>query len=97
MSALDDKYELSDKVRKVITKSIMDKTEEEYAAWLENEGEVILAGKEKKEPEHKSAEEALKEATANQDFVPNTPKLETEKTPLKATVTKKGDKTIISL
>lgn len=69
MAELDEKYEMSDKVRTVIAKSIANKSDEQYSEWLSNEGEVILAGKEKKA---KEVDEAVKEVKASADIVPNT-------------------------
>ena len=59
-----------EKVAKVVAKSIRNKSDEDYASWLENEGEVILAGKEKK-VEVIDPSEAVKTAVANVEHVPN--------------------------
>ncbi len=70
MGELNEKYDLSAKVAQVIAKSIRGKSNEDYASWLENEGEVILAGKEKKNDVIDPAD-AVKTATASIDHVPN--------------------------
>lgn len=70
LNSIKDKYELSDKVEKVISNSIENKSDEEYASWLENEGEVILAGKEKK-TSTQPIEDAVKEVSASTELPPN--------------------------
>lgn len=96
MSELDEKYDLSDKVRKVIIKSIASKNDEEYADWLSNEGEVILAGKEKKAV---TVEEALKEVKASAEILPNVSaeSKEVENKPLKSTIKPSKDGFTISI
>lgn len=68
MSKLEEDYDLNDKVRKVVSNSIRSKSDEEYTEWLSNEGEVILAGKEKKVV---PVEEAVFEVKASAEIVPN--------------------------
>ena len=69
MSELDEKYNLDDKVRKKITKDIFGMSDEAFAEWKAEDGDVILSGREKKFSD--SPEKALKEVKASDDFVPN--------------------------
>lgn len=96
MNELEEKYDLSDKVRSVIAKSILNKDEDQYNEWLANEGEVILAGKEKKAV---TVEDSLKTATASADHVPNADVTEEVKVAkaLKPTAKREGRDFVISL
>lgn len=70
MAELDEKYELDEKARKKLVKDTFGLDNDAYAAWLAEDGEVILSGKEKKVSD--SPEKALKEAKASDEsFVPN--------------------------
>ncbi len=69
MSELDEKYNLDEKTRKKITKDIFGYSDEEYASWQAEDGDVILSGKEKAVAD--SPDKALKEAKASADFIPN--------------------------
>ena len=69
MSELDEKYNLDEKTRKKITKDIFGYSDEEYAAWQAEDGDVILSGKEKSVAD--SPDKALKEAKGSADFIPN--------------------------
>lgn len=75
MNSLSSSYELDEKVTKVIAKQIKDLDEEQYNAWLEEDGAVILAGREKNAPslnsKEEAAEDALKEAKASVQTIPN--------------------------
>ena len=93
MSELEDKYDLSDKVRKVVSNSIRNKSEEEYAEWLSNEGEVILAGKEKKVA---PVEDAVLEVKASAEIIPNASSNEENKeTKLSASVKRGKDNVFV--
>lgn len=70
LEALSSKYDLDDKTRKFLAKQISDLEDEAYESWLAEDGEIILASKEKKQ-ENVDVEDAIKEAKASQEFVPN--------------------------
>lgn len=69
MSALDEKYNFDEKTRKKIAKDIFGLAEADYKNWLDEDGDVILAGKEKGVSD--SPEKALKEVKSSTDFIPN--------------------------
>jgi hypothetical protein len=69
MSELDEKFTLDEKARKKVAKDIFGLSDEEYASWRADDGDVILSGKEKGVAD--SPEKALKEAKASADFIPN--------------------------
>lgn len=71
MSELDEKFNLDEKARKKIAKDTFGLSDEEYASWRAEDGEVILAGKEKSKNVPDSPEGALKEVKASADFIPN--------------------------
>ncbi len=98
MAELNDKYDLTEKVAKVIAKCIRNKSDEDYQAWLENEGEVILAGKEKK-VEVIDPADAVKTAQASLDHVPNasdTTQVVEKKVRIPVVSTKDGKNLIVS-
>lgn len=100
ISDLDDKYNLNDKTRKMIANHILGKSDAEYKDWLESEGDVILAGKEKQKEEPKTPEDALKTSTASvNDQVPNASVNTNSSTPVSKTptVAQKGSSLVISL
>lgn len=72
MTSLSNKYDLDEKVTKIIAKQIRDLDEASYDSWLEEDGSVILASREK---QVKSGEadltEGLKEAKASLETIPN--------------------------
>ena len=82
MASLDEKYTLDAKARKVLAKQIMGLDETSYASWLEEDGQVILAGKEKNFKEEEKVEdptEALKKVKASTQFIPNSGNTKEEK------------------
>ena len=99
MSELDEKYSLDEKTRKKLAKDIFGYSDEEYASYLAEDGDVILAGKEKGVAD--SPEKALKEVKASADFIPNAGSdkepAKDEKKSYKATVEYDGRNAKISL
>lgn len=99
MSELDEKYSLDEKTRKKLAKDIFGYSDEEYASYLAEDGDVILAGKEKGVAD--SPEKALKEVKASADFIPNAgsdkESAKDEKKSYKATVEYDGRNAKISL
>jgi hypothetical protein len=83
MNSLASKYELDDKVSKVVAKHIRDLDDEAYAAWLEEDGAVILAGREKNSEsvvaKEEAAQDALKEAKASVETIPNAGQTQSQK------------------
>jgi hypothetical protein len=72
MLSLSNKYDLDEKVTKIIAKQIRDLDEESYNAWLEEDGSVILASREKQNtPVVSDITEGLKEAKASVEIIPN--------------------------
>lgn len=51
MSSLAEKYDFDEKVSKVIAKQIRDLDDAAFESWLAEDGEVILAGREKQSPQ----------------------------------------------
>ena len=80
-STLAETYNIEDpKLRSLIAKQIKDLDEEGFASWCENDGLVILAGKEKQKQQvnAEDATKGLKEACASVD-IPNAQNVENEK------------------
>lgn len=80
LDSLASKYTLDDKTRKVIVKQIADLDDESYDAWLQEDGDVILATKviqieqpatKTKEEVETEALEVINKATASENFIPN--------------------------
>lgn len=96
ISDLASKYTLNEKALKLISDSIKGKSDEELTAWLADQGEVILAGKEKVA---ETPEEGLKEVKASKDFIPNAGSESQKQTEDKSepSVTRKGQIFSISL
>ena len=105
LDSLASKYNLDDKTRKVIVKQIASLDEEGYEAWLQEDGEVILASKViqvtkvKSEDEvEKETLESIKTAVASTEFVPNaSDNTEKQKEVLKPLVIGKGKDVEITL
>jgi len=105
LDSLASKYNLDDKTRKVIVKQIANLDEEGYEAWLQEDGEVILASKViqvtkvKSEDEiEKETVESIKTAVASTEFVPNaSDSAEKQKEVLKPLVIGKGKDVEITL
>ncbi len=69
LSKIEEKFNLDDKARKVIAKNILGLSDEAFASWQSEEGEVILAGKEKTQTV--TLEEGLNKSVASVQNVPN--------------------------
>ena len=76
LSKIEDKYNLDDKARKVIAKNIFELSEAEFDSWQAEDGEVLLAGKEKKL--EVSLQDGLNKSTASVNHVPNTASVSAE-------------------
>lgn len=78
LSRLDDTYNLDDKARALIIKNIASLNDADYSAWLNEDGSVILSGKEKtpstQEPEQ-TPEQILSTASVSTASIPNTPEI----------------------
>ncbi len=100
ISVLDSQYELTPKMVTLIAKSIAGKSDEEYAEWLSNDGEVILAGREKASTQEPvKVEDAVKTATASTEPTPpcaSTHKDNEEQKERRAQVSTKGAKIELS-
>lgn len=72
MTSLSSKYNLDEKVTKIIAKQIRDLDEASYNSWLEEDGSVILASREKQvQSVETDITEGLKEAKASITPIPN--------------------------
>lgn len=68
VAKLKEKYTISDKLSNKIIEETKGQSDEAFASWLAEDGELLLAGRERVA---ETPEEGLKEVKASIDFVPN--------------------------
>lgn len=96
VAKLQEKYTISDKLSTKIIEETKGQSDEAFASWLAEDGELLLSGREKVA---ETPEEGLKEVKASADFIPNAGSQKEEEQPkeTKASVTREKKGFVISL
>lgn len=73
MAQVSEKYDLNDKAKKIVAKTISNFSDEQFTEWFNDEAEVILASfiKSTEPGDNTDHSDALKKAQASVSFVPN--------------------------